>query len=81
MAYRRLTSVFQLCQRFSVQNVKAHDALSDINAVWDVIKRLLFPKANSAAEIADVDAEERLLECFACSESFKQFPDALQRGA
>jgi hypothetical protein len=51
-----------------------------VNALWDVIKRLLFPKAASAAEIGDADAEERLLECFACSESFKRFPDALQRG-
>lgn len=62
-------------------NQKAHDALADVNALWDIIKRLLYPKADSAAKVADDDAEERLLDCYAYSASFKGFPAELQKGA
>lgn len=62
-------------------NQKAHDALADVNALWDVIKRLLFPKIDSADKVADNDAEDRLMNCYACSESFKTFPAELRKGA
>lgn len=51
-----------------------------MNALWDIIKRLLYPKADSAAKIADDDAEDRLIECYAYSASFKAFPPELQKG-
>jgi len=71
----------QLGKRFSIVNQKAHDALADVNALWDVIKRLLYPKIDSADKVADDDAEDRLMNCYACSESFKTFPAELRKGA
>jgi hypothetical protein len=70
----------QLGQRFSIVNQKAHDALSDVNALWDVIKRLLYPNIDSADKIADDAAEDRLMNCYACSETFKTFPVELHKG-
>lgn len=68
----------QLCQRFRVVNQKAHDALADVNALWDVIKCTLYPKVDSADKVADEDAEDRLLHCYACSDTFKMFPADLR---
>lgn len=62
-------------------NQKAHDALADVHTLWDVIKRLLYPKINSADKVADDDAEDRLINCYARSETFKEFPAELRKGA
>jgi len=71
-------SLEALCKHFNVVNRKAHDALADVNALWDIIKRLLFPAAKSSADVSDADAEARFIDIYAFSATFKAFPPALK---
>ncbi len=67
--------LLQLCNHFKITNGKAHDALADLNATWEVVKSLL-----SKSPMEDLPAAGRLLECWLYSPRFDELPPTIVKG-